>query len=107
MNNRVWANICQEYFDTKDNENCYMACNAHGESIIEGVIVTNAGYYYAHLYDGWKDLYKTNVRYAIKEDFDDIGEDDVRDYLDEEAFEYVYNDLFGAKYEPKDLDIEV
>ena len=61
--------------------------------------MNNADDYYAHLYDGWKDLYKTNVRYAIKEDFDDIGEDDVRDYLDEEAFEYAYNDLFGAKYE--------
>ena len=37
--------------------------------------MNNADDYYAHLYDGWKDLYKTNVRYAIKEDFDDIEED--------------------------------
>lgn len=91
MDMRVFRNICQEYFDTKDGEDCYVVWGRDG--CYDKIVVVVKGSYYATIYENWRDLYKTSVKYSIKDDFDDIGEDEVRDYLDEEAYKYVVGDL--------------
>ena len=86
MTENIAKRMCENYLETVSNE---FAQRING---LTGIALVNTEYHEVYYHESWASLFRNYVLGEILDDFDSLGEDDVKEYLGEELYKIFIED---------------